>query len=231
MKYCLKYLVVLFFVSSFFSQNLLFSQVKVNDSKFRNTYYDIRRAAYDQEGMAEGSVVFLGNSITEQGWWNMLFKSTNIVNRGIGGDNTYGIIDRLPDILSANPEKIFLMAGINDISLDFPLDTIVNNIKYIIIQTKEKAPKCKFYLQSVLPLNDNRLAYPKVKGKNPQVRELNVKLKELCVSEGVTYLDIASLLSDEKGDLQLSLTKDGIHIYPQAYEIWAAYLKKSGLLK
>lgn len=213
------------------SQQTIFCQSTSNKALFRNTYYDVRRAAHDMEGLPRGSVVFVGNSITEQGWWSMLFKAKNIENRGIGGDNTYGIIDRLPDILASKPEKIFLMAGINDISLNFPLDTIVNNVRYMVRLSKEMAPGCKLYVQSVLPLNDSLLAYPKVKGKNPEVRKLNNMLKAMCEEEGVKFLDIASLLSDEKGDLKLLLTKDGLHIHPQAYQIWAGYLKSNGLLR
>ncbi|MEN6618202.1 MAG: GDSL-type esterase/lipase family protein [Rikenellaceae bacterium] len=221
----------LFLILTIFSQGFSFAQTGVKPATFRNTYYDVRRAAHEQEGLPEGAVIFMGNSITEQGWWSMLFKTKDIENRGIGGDNTFGMIDRLPDILASSPVKIFLMAGINDISLDYSLDTIVSNIRYMIRLSKEKAPGCEFYVQSVLPLNDSRLAFPAVKGKNPVVKELNSRLKAMCDEEGVLYLDIASLLTDENGELKLALTKDGLHIHPQAYIIWADYLKKSGLLK
>ncbi len=207
------------------------AQEAKKESKFGGLYYETRRSAHNQEGLPEGSVVFMGNSITEQGWWNMLFKAKNIVNRGIGGDNTYGMIHRMPEILASKPEKVFLMAGINDISLGFPLDTIVSNIRKMVKMSKAMAPSCKFYVQSVLPLNDNRLAFPLVKGKNPVVRDLNSRLKTMCTEEGIIFLDIASLLSDQKGDLRIELTKDGLHIHPQAYVIWAEYFKKSGLLK
>jgi len=207
------------------------AQETKKEQKFGGLYYETRRTAHNQEGLPEGSVVFMGNSITEQGWWNMLFKAKNIVNRGIGGDNTYGMVDRMPEIVASKPQKVFLMAGINDISLNFPLDTIVSNIRKMVKMSKKMAPSCKFYVQSVLPLNENRLAFPLVKGKNPVVRDLNSRLKTMCGEEGIMFLDIASLLSDQNGDLRIELTKDGLHIHPQAYVIWADYLKRSGLLK
>ena len=95
--------------------------------KFRNDYYDTRRAAHDEEALPSGAVVFLGNSITEQGWWNVLFRDPKVVNRGIGGDNTFGMLDRLPGILAAQPSKIFLMAGINDITGGQSTETIAAN--------------------------------------------------------------------------------------------------------
>ncbi|MEA5006937.1 MAG: GDSL-type esterase/lipase family protein [Rikenellaceae bacterium] len=207
------------------------AQNKTTEVKFRGAYYDQRRAAHDLEGIPEGSVVFLGNSITEQGWWSMLFKTKNIVNRGIGGDNAYGMLDRLPDILKAKPSKMFLMCGINDISLKIPNDTIVANIRKMVRMTKCMAPQCSLYIESVLPINETRLVYTTVKGDNPTVDELNLKLRSMCKEEGVGFVDIASLLKDEKGELRLSLTKDGLHLHPEAYLIWAKEFKRLKLLK
>lgn len=94
----------------------LFAASGASAQKFHNAYYDTRRAAHDEEGLQQGAIVFLGNSITEQGWWSLLLKHGDVENRGIGGDNTFGMIDRLPDILKSKPRKIFLMAGINDLT-------------------------------------------------------------------------------------------------------------------
>lgn len=199
--------------------------------KFHNDYYDTRRAAYDEEGIPEGSVVFLGNSITEQGWWNMLFR-TRVVNRGIGGDNTFGMLDRLPDILAAHPTKIFLMAGVNDITGGQSVDTIAGNIARMADLVREQAPGCELYIQSVLPVSTKRLAYAYIKGHNPVIVRLNERLAELCAErEHCTFVNIAPLLADADGELRTELTKDGIHLYPEAYVIWTDYIKKHKYLK
>ena len=77
-------------------------------------YYDCRLAAHRKEGMPSGAIVWLGDSLTEQGWWNFLSKEKNIVNRGIGGDNTRGMLARLPEILQSAPRKIFLTISVNE---------------------------------------------------------------------------------------------------------------------
>ena len=208
--------------------------VQSSAQKFHNSYYDCRRAAHDQEGIPAGSVVFIGDSITEQGWWDMLFKQRNIVNRGIGGDNTFGILDRLPDILAARPTKIFLMAGINDLSGGQSVDTIVGNIGRMADMIHEAVPECRLYIQSVLPISTKRLAYDYIKGHNPKVAQINVRLAELCAEKaggGCTFVDVASLLSDADGELRTDLTKDGTHLHPAAYRIWADHLKKLKYLK
>lgn len=200
--------------------------------KFHNAYYDCRRAAHDAEGLQTNAIVFMGNSITEQGWWRILFDRKDIENRGIGGDNTFGMIDRLPDILKAQPRKIFLMAGINDITGGQTVDTIVANIRQMAEMVHAAAPGCKLYVQSVLPVNTERLAYPGMTGHNPKVAELNGRLVELCGEMSwCEFLNIAPLLSNDKGELRIDLTKDGIHIHPEAYVIWSNYIKKHKLLK
>ena len=195
----------------------LFAASGASAQKFHN--------AHDEEGLQQGAIVFLGNSITEQGWWSLLLKRGDVENRGIGGDNTFGMIDRLPDILKSKPRKIFLMAGINDLTGGQPVDTIVMNITRMADMVHEAVPGCRLYIQSVLPVNTRRLAYPELKG-------LNARLVQLCDAKPwCTFVDLAPLLSDADGELCIDLTKDGIHLHPAGYVIWTDYLKKQKYLK
>ncbi|WP_295938929.1 GDSL-type esterase/lipase family protein [uncultured Alistipes sp.] len=216
-------------LAAFFS---FFAVADAFAQKFHNAYYDARRGAHDEEGLQSGAIVFVGNSITEQGWWRILLKRDDIENRGIGGDNTFGMIDRLPDILKSGPRKIFLMAGINDLTGGQPVDTILMNIAKIADMVHADAPQCELYIQSVLPVNVKRLAYPGLKGHNPKVRELNAGLATLCSGRSwCTFVNLVPLLSDTDGELRADLTKDGIHLHPEAYVIWTDYLKKQKYLK
>lgn len=199
--------------------------------KFRNDYYNTRLSAHQREGLKSGAIIFIGNSITEQGWWKFLLGRDDIENRGIGGDNTFGMLFRLPEIAESQPSKIFLMAGINDLTAGHSVDTIVYNIGRMVEIVKSTAPKCKMHIQSVLPINNGALAYAAIKGKNPKVKELNGRLEELCRQQGIEFVNLAPLLSDANGELRLELTKDGIHLHPEAYKIWTDYLKKSKLIK
>ena len=191
-----------------------------------------KRSLFEQLPIRGNDIVFLGNSITEQGWWSLLLKRGDVENRGIGGDNTFGMIDRLPDILKSKPRKIFLMAGINDLMGGQPVDTIVMNITRMADMVHEAVPGCRLYIQSVLPVNTRRLAYPGLKGHNPQVRTLNARLVQLCDAKPwCTFVDLVPLLSDADGELRIDLTKDGIHLHPVGYVIWTDYLKKQKYLK
>lgn len=198
--------------------------------KFRNSYYDARRAEHDAKGMVPGAVVFVGNSITEQGWWGVLFRTKNIANRGIGGDNTYGILDRLPDILAGRPSKLFIMAGINDLYAGHGVETIAANIARMVEMAHTQAPECRVYIQSVLPVNTSKLTNEGY-ARNDQVVELNGMLRELCATSGAVWIDLAPVMTDANGQLREEFTKDGIHLHPEGYVAWADYIKKNRYLK
>ena len=96
----------------------------------------------------------------------------------------------------------------------------------------DAVPGCSLYIQSVLPVSTVRLAYPYMKGHNAKVAAVNARLRELCAERAwCTFVDIAPLLSDEKGELRKELTKDGIHLQPAGYVIWSDYLKKLKYLR
>ena len=212
---------------------LLAAALLLAAASFAQSEYNYqKRSLFEQLPIRGNDIVFLGNSITEQGWWSLLLKRGDVENRGIGGDNTFGMIDRLPDILKSKPRKIFLMAGINDLMGGQPVDTIVMNITRMADMVHEAVPGCRLYIQSVLPVNTRRLAYPGLKGHNPQVRTLNARLVQLCDAKPwCTFVDLVPLLSDADGELRIDLTKDGIHLHPVGYVIWTDYLKKQKYLK
>ena len=212
---------------------LLAAALLLAAASFAQSEYNYqKRSLFEQLPIRGNDIVFLGNSITEQGWWSLLLKRGDVENRGIGGDNTFGMIDRLPDILKSKPRKIFLMAGINDLTGGQPVDTIVMNITRMADMVHDAVPGCRLYIQSVLPVNTRRLAYPGLKGHNPQVRTLNARLVQLCDAKPwCTFVDLVPLLSDADGELRIDLTKDGIHLHPAGYVIWTDYLKKQKYLK
>lgn len=202
----------------------------VAQSEF-GVYYDCRFAAHQKEGMERGSIVWFGDSITEQAWWEILTQERPLANRGIGGDNTRGMYERLDEILSFAPRKIFFMGGVNDLSGNKPVEEIVENVRKMLELVKAQAPQCEFYLQSVITPNNEVLAYSYIKNKQEQVRELNRRYKALCDEGLAIWVDVASLLENEQGEVREELTKDGVHLHPQAYRIWIDHLKKMKYLR
>ena len=60
-------------------------------------------------------------------------KEINIINKGINGDTTSGMIARFErDCLNENADLLILMGGVNDIFMFQNIDKIKNNIKLIV---------------------------------------------------------------------------------------------------
>src|SRR3954470_24562286 len=61
--------------------------------------YKTRMAQFESEPVVTGKIIFLGNSITQGGDWKKLLNDSTIINRGIGGDITFGVLKRLDDVI------------------------------------------------------------------------------------------------------------------------------------
>jgi len=207
------------------------NEVKV-DSNYANSYYQQRVEYFNKMPHVKNEVVFLGNSITERGEWQEILSGYRypIVNRGVGGDNSFGILARMEEILNAKPKAIFLMDGINDLFRKLPYEVSIYNYRRIIRMIKSKSPKTKIYIESALPINEEMTTAAYTKGRNKMVPVLNEKIKQLAKEENIPYIDIVPLFSDENGNLKKEITPDGVHLKASAYITWVNYLKEQKYL-
>jgi len=198
------------------------------DSNYANYYYKQRVEYFNKMPHVKNEIVFLGNSITERGEWQEILSGYRypIVNRGVGGDNSFGILARMDEILAAKPKAIFLMDGINDLFRNLPNEVSIYNYKRIIRKIKKDSPKTKIYIESALPINEEMTKEPYTKGRSKMVPVLNEKIKKLAEEEKITYINIVPLFADENGNLRKEVTMDGVHLKASAYIDWVAYLKE-----
>ncbi|WP_336834371.1 GDSL-type esterase/lipase family protein [Sphingobacterium siyangense] len=216
---------------SVFSQSLSAQETKI-DSSYANWYYQQRMAYFEQSPTIKGAIVFLGNSITERAEWQELLADSRypVLNRGIGGDNSFGILARIDEVLRGRPRAIFLMDGINDQFRKLPQEVSVNNYKRIIKRIKKISPKPLIYLQSALPINEERTKEPYTKGRNVLVPILNEKLRQLAADENIPFVDLCPLFQDNEGRLNAIYSADGVHLIPSAYIKWVQLLKEKKYL-
>ena len=165
------------------------------------------------------SIVMIGDSITDGAEWYELLKNNEVQNRGIGGDTTYGVLDRL-DTINKSIKKAFIMIGINDIDRYETTDEIYENYLKIIDNLEKKG--IKVYIQSVLYVEKN---YLKSKYANEEVFKLNNKLKKLSEHKELTFIDLNSILAPNSY-LESIYTDDGIHLNPKAHILWANEILK-----
>ena len=200
---------------------------KYNNVRYIPDHYRKRIELFTTEPKTSGGIVFLGNSITEFGNWKQLLNVPEAVNRGIAGDNTFGMLDRLAEVIARQPKTLFIEAGINDIAQNVPTKMIAANIHSLVEWVKVKSPSTRIVVISVLPTNTNaNTAYPDVAGKNPIVQDLDSRLETQATSDGYTYIDLATSLRDTSGNLDPKYAKpDGLHLNAQGYEILKQLIK------
>ena len=124
----------------------------------------------------------LGNSITDQAEWHEIFGSLDVKNRGIGGDDTDGILERLDEVVASKPAKIFLMIGTNDLAYGKGVEHVIGNYKTILDRIAASTPSTEVYVQSVLPTEDAI----HVTRPNTDIIKINNQLQEICSERGLT---------------------------------------------
>lgn len=178
--------------------------------------YEQRKNLLDKLPVKEGTIIFLGNSLTAYGDWAELFQNPNILNRGIPGDGTQGVLDRIESITNHKPSKIFLMIGINDLMF-IPVNQILGNYEKIIRNIQSHSPQTRIYVQSILPVNSNIREIPI---DNRDVRLLNEEIRSIAEKYAVRFVDLFDRFADEAGDLKPAYSLDGIHLDASGYFLW-----------
>lgn len=213
--------------------NIVIGQNVIYDTiQYAKEYYQKRLILFKSEHIVKGRIVFLGNSITEFGDWRKLLNDSTVINRGIAGDNTFGVLARLEDVINRKPSKLFIKIGINDISQNIPVEIIVKNISTIIKNIKVKSPMTKIYIHSILPTNDNvKSEYPDAYNKNDIVSLVNTQVKKLSIKYNIIYIDINKIFRDKSGKLDMKYAdSDGLHLNDFAYKAWIELLKSKKYL-
>lgn len=197
------------------------------DSNYVFSGYTEKMEIFNKMPVRKGAVVFVGNSLTDAGRWNDIAPELPILNRGISGDISFGVLARLDEILRHHPKKIFLMIGVNDLKRNVPTEYIIANYHKIVSRIQKDSPKTKIYLNSILPINETTLIDAFKSVKNQDVATLNVALKKIAQgNKQVQFVDLHKILADDKGQLRADITPDGIHLEVAAYIEVVDYLKK-----
>lgn len=187
--------------------------------KYQPIYYQ-RASLFEVLPVTPDDIVFLGNSITNGCEWSELFGSANVKNRGISGDFTERLLERIDPIVAGRPKKIFLMIGINDISRGRTVAEVVDGIARIVSRIRTESPDTKLYLQSLLPVTDYYGMFEGHTSRYRMVPEVNAELQRLAASTGAVYIDLYSAFADSDGKMKPEYTNDGLHLLGAGYLLW-----------
>jgi lysophospholipase L1-like esterase len=209
--------------------------------EWQQKFYNDRIVDFRKKPIGFKKIVFLGNSITQGAKsWNKRFNLRNLVNRGISGDITEGVLSRLNEIYYYKPLGVFLLIGINDIFNadssnwdDINPNYVAKNILKIAKNINNNSKYTQVYIQTILPVDLGK--YKEVKGFNNHVSktDLNIQIKEINsilknstnLDPSIKILDINKSFIDDNGLLISNLSHDGIHLNEDGYKVWTEELK------
>lgn len=195
-------------------------------------YYNNKCQSYRTQNvnLAKGQVVFLGDSITDLYILDEHYADLPLAayNRGIGGDTTQGVFDRLQvSAFDIAPSVIVLMIGTNDINGNYEKAGILQRYEKIIDEIYKALPDVKLFCMSIIPQNDVLETYSAIKVEKTTeiILEVNGQIKALSEKKGATYLDLFSCLADENNRLIRAYSDDGLHLNNNGLAVWTALLK------
>lgn len=195
--------------------------MKVVSLKFANTSHEtskFHKTMLNYHLRADGnvpvqSVIIFGDSIIQGLCAPCISK--NVINYGIGGDTTLGIIHRVKKYKSLdNAKAIILAIGVNDLAIRGDKD-IITNFKKIISLLENK----KLVISLILPV-DERIANNKYL-LNSRIHNLNIKIKYLCNQHPhCLSFNFGSKLLGNDGNLKRDFhIGDGVHLNKSGYSI------------
>ena len=176
-------------------------------------YYQNKVATYEQENKLyedyEVDVAFLGDSLTDGYDLAQYYPQFKTVNRGIGGDTTFGLEQRLQvSAYDLKPKVVVMLIGANNFK------TMFDNYEHIVNGLKTNLPDTKLVLLSLTSMSMNW-------GRNNELACFNnVKIKIIAEKYDCEYVDLFTPLFDfDANELRAEYTVDGGHFTAQGYEV------------
>ncbi len=159
-------------------------------------------------------IVMVGDSLTDEGIWQEIFPKFQIANRGIWGDTTADVLDRLNTIRSLKAKKAFILLGINDIFKRRKNEVILKN--YHEIASVLSSDGMEIHVQSIMECSS-----PLCRTHIDDIRSLNASLREYAAGNNFEYIDLNPAMTDPHTGLHPELTNDGVHLLGAGYRVWA----------
>ena len=210
---------------------LLSVKKKADDRATLNEYYSMKTYSFGIQyaNLSKGQIVFIGDSITDlyplDDYYADLDKA--VYNRGISGDTTQGVLDRLKiSLYDVAPQIVVLMIGVNDINGGKTNEYIADNYGKILSDIKTNLPSSEVFCVSVLPMNTTvGLSAEDVKARNEQISSLNERITALAVDRGYAFVDLNAAVRNGDGTLIVNYSDDGLHLNANGFAVWTATIK------
>jgi FkbH-like protein len=177
-----------------------------------------RQAIWSQRQANQGAVVFVGDS--NIGGWKSLrqdFAPLDVVNAGVGGDVSRGVLFRLrEDVIDFHPRAVVILVGFNDLSAEEKIADYMANMKSILRLLLGYDHRLPIVI-CTLPPGDREPSAPDVSRADREA--LNARLDSLKgVAPNLVILDLFRLLARPNGlPDPADFYQDGIHLSMAGY--------------
>ena len=174
--------------------------------------YERENAEY---GDFEVDVAFIGDSLTDGYDLAKYYPQYVTANRGIGGDTTFGLEERLQvSLYDLKPKVVVMLIGANN------MDSMFQNYESILQSLKENLPDSKIVLLSLTAMGGEHWGR-----KNQLAAYNNVTIKLLAERYGYEFVDLYSALYDVSiGEVYEGYTVDGGHFTHEGYTVVTAQI-------
>lgn len=182
--------------------------------EFTRKHYPKRIEIFKTKPLKGGEIVFLGDSNTEYADdWSKKVNQNKARNRGISGDTTEGVLERLGEVIYHEPEQVFILIGTNDLFRDYMTsEKIFENIKKIVKQIHEGSPETEIFVHSILPTNEEYL--------QDKIQLTNALLANFESKGLYKFIDLNTHFSTEEDLMNMKLSTDGVHLNDEGYSLW-----------
>lgn len=188
-------------------------------------FYQRRVSHFASLEVRRENIVMLGDSLINGCEWHELLQDARILNRGINSDTIEGVRQRMGNIVSGKPQKVFVMVGINDVSHHIEATEIACHIVALADEIHQQSPSTQVYIHSLLPF-DASIHYSTLMGKEDDVIEINRLLQQASKGENYVFIDLYSYMTDSTGKiLDSRYTNDGLHLNGNGYNLWAKVIE------
>ena len=177
-------------------------------AEYRAAKYEQYQAENAQYADYEVEVAFLGDSLTDGYDLTKYYPQYITSNRGIGGDTTFDLEERLQvSVYDLKPQVAVMLIGANN------PDTMLENYESILQGLKTNLPDTQVVLLSMTAMGGDVWG-----SRNPQAAYNNVSIKLLAEKYGYAFVDLFTPLYDvECGEVYEGYTTDGGHLTHEGY--------------
>ena len=169
----------------------------------------------DGWGSGHGTLVLVGDSLTQGGDWEAWMPGEEILNLGVAGDTSDDVVARLGDVVESGPALVALLIGTNDLAWRRSVEHVVRNVETILVTLRKELPEVRILVQSVMP-RGHEFA--------DQIRDINRHLWQFAPTVHAAWLDLWPAMALEDGELNPAYTDDRLHLNAEGYRVWLGEL-------